>query len=266
MIAADGKPTGVRQMGVQEVDIVSVVRPLPKYAVTIDQPESIRYHLEKAVYLARSGRPGPVWIDIPLDVQASPIDPATLQGFIAPSPDKSGTGVLAGVVARVIDALNRSERPLLLAGNGIRLARAEQEFRDVLELLDIPVETTWLAIDLIAEDDARFVGRPGNIAPRGANFAIQNCDFLLSIGARLDRVVTGYARSASLEPPTKSWWTSIPLSWPRWLARSTSRFAPMRENFFANCSWRTVRQDRRKRAARIGRHAARLESSLPISA
>ncbi len=193
MFDRDGQPTGVRQMGVQEVDIVSIVKPLTKYAVTIDQPESIRYHLEKAAYLARSGRPGPVWIDIPLDVQAAPIDPAQLQGFLIPSAEKEGSGELAEAVSRVIDALNRAERPLLLAGNGIRLARAEQDFRSVVELLDVPVETTWLAIDLMAEDDPRFVGRPGNIAQRGANFAVQNCDFLLSIGARLDRVVTGFA-------------------------------------------------------------------------
>jgi acetolactate synthase I/II/III large subunit len=96
-------------------------------------------------------------------------------------------------VAKVIDALNRVERPLLLAGNGIRLARAEKEFGELVDLLNIPVESTWLAIDLIPEDHELFVGRPGNIAPRGANFAVQNCDFLLSIGARLDRVLTGYA-------------------------------------------------------------------------
>lgn len=191
MFTPDGKHLGVRQMGVQEVDIVSIVRPLTKYAVTIDDPESVRYHLEKAVHLARSGRPGPVWIDIPLDVQASPIDPDTLVGFHPPQQEISNT--LTREVAAVITALNRSERPLLLAGNGIRLSRAEREFQQLLHTLGIPVETTWLAIDLIAEDHPLFVGRPGNIAPRGANFAVQNCDFLMSIGARLDRVLTGYA-------------------------------------------------------------------------
>lgn len=192
MFRPDGTPLGVRQMGVQEVDIVSIVRPLTKYAVTIDQPETIRYHLEKAVHLARTGRPGPVWIDIPLDVQAFPIDPDTLAGFDPPA-TADDSAALASSVTQLIAALNRAERPLLLAGNGIRLARAEEEFREVLDLLNIPVEATWLAIDLIPEDHELFVGRPGNIAPRGANFAVQNCDFLLSIGARLDRVLTGYA-------------------------------------------------------------------------
>ncbi len=193
MFSADGKHLGVRQMGVQEVDIVSIVGPLTKYAVTIDDPETIRYHMEKAAYLARTGRPGPVWIDIPLDVQAAPIDPDVLAGFGENELEVAPSDGLASTVAGVIEALNRSERPLLLAGNGVRLSRAEEEFRALVKLLGIPVETTWLAIDLIEEGHEQFVGRPGNIAPRGANFAIQNCDFLLSLGARLDRVLTGYA-------------------------------------------------------------------------
>jgi acetolactate synthase-1/2/3 large subunit len=194
MFAADGTPLGVRQVGVQEIDIVSIVRTLTKYAVTVDDPLTIRYHLEKARHLAQCGRPGPVWIDIPLDVQAAPIDFAALEGF-----DPAGCacgGVsndLAGEAREVIRALNAAERPVLLAGNGIRLARSEAEFRQLVELLDIPVETTWLAIDLIADDHPLFVGRPGSVAPRGANFAVQNCDYLLAIGARLDRVVTGFA-------------------------------------------------------------------------
>jgi acetolactate synthase I/II/III large subunit len=194
MFTNDGTPLGVRQVGVQEVDIISIVRPITKYAVTVMEPESIRYHMEKAWHLATSGRPGPVWIDIPLDVQAYPVDPATMPGFNPPphTPDFVDTD-LGVKVKQVIDALNRAERPLLLAGNGIRLARAEKEFQNLVETLAIPVETTWLAIDLIADDHPLFVGRPGTIAPRGANFAVQNCDFLLAIGARLDRVVTGYA-------------------------------------------------------------------------
>jgi acetolactate synthase-1/2/3 large subunit len=194
MFAADGTPLGVRQVGIQEVDIVSIVASITKYAVTVVDPQSIRYHLEKAWHLATSGRPGPVWIDIPLDVQASPIDPPTLPGFVPDERDADrGPSGLQSVVRDVVTALNRAERPLILAGNGIRLAHAEPEFRELVDLLDAPVETTWLAIDLIEADHALFVGRPGAVAPRGANFAIANCDFLLSIGARLDRVVTGFA-------------------------------------------------------------------------
>jgi acetolactate synthase I/II/III large subunit len=192
MFRADGTPLGVRQVGVQEVDIISIVRPLTKYAVTVNEPQSIRYHLEKALYLAQSGRPGPVWIDIPLDVQAAPIDEASLAGFEAAALELDAEAFQA-LVGGVIEALNRAERPILLAGNGIRLARAEREFLQLVERLGIPVETTWLAIDVIGDEHPLFVGRPGTIAPRGANFAVQNSDFLLAIGARLDRVVTGYS-------------------------------------------------------------------------
>ncbi len=193
MFMLDGTPLGVRQVGMQEVDIVSIVRSLTKYAITVDDPGSIRYHMEKALYLAKSGRPGPVWIDIPLDVQASPIDPGTLRGF-DPSECKAAIQIdLEALVSETIHALNKSECPILLAGNGIRLARAEKEFLELVEMLDIPVESTWLAIDLIADDHPLFVGRPGSLAPRGANFAVQNSDFLLALGARLDRVITGYS-------------------------------------------------------------------------
>jgi acetolactate synthase-1/2/3 large subunit len=192
MYDAAGNHLGVRQMGVQEVDIISIVSSITKYAVTVVDPLSIRFHLEKALYLARSGRPGPVWIDIPLDVQAAPIDETALQGFELPV-QAAADGALQAEVRDVIAALNRAERPILLAGNGIRLARCEAEFRALLEVLDIPFEATWLAIDLIEEEHPLYVGRPGTVASRGSNFAVQNSDFLLSVGARLDRVVTGFA-------------------------------------------------------------------------
>ena len=194
MFAADGTPLGVRQLGVQELDIVSIVQSITKYAVTVLDPSSIRYHLEKAVYLARQGRPGPVWIDIPLDVQAAPIDETALPAFdpgeIPPAFDEA---TLQEKVRETIEALNRSERPFVLIGNGVRLAKAEAELRDFLEFLDAPVGTTWCAADLVSSDDPLFAGRPGSLASRGANFALQNSDFLLAIGARLDFAITGYA-------------------------------------------------------------------------
>jgi acetolactate synthase-1/2/3 large subunit len=192
MLHADGTPLGVRQVGVQEVDIVPIVQSVTKYAVTITDPQTVRYHFEKAAHLAVTGRPGPVWLDIPLDVQAYPIDVDRLPGFDRPELAARPGGNLDQWVTETILALNRSARPLLLAGNGIRLSRAEKEFRELLDVLNIPLETTWLAIDLIGDDYPLFVGRPGSIAPRGANFAVQNCDFLLAIGARLDRVITGF--------------------------------------------------------------------------
>ncbi len=185
---------GVRQMGVQELDVISIVKPITKYAITVMDPAEIRYHLEKAVYLARTGRPGPVWIDIPLDVQASQIDPALLRGFDAPEQHATHSAKeLSDQVAKTIDLLNAAERPILLIGNGVRLARARLEMRDLIQLLQVPVLLTWLAHDLLPESHDLLVGRPGPVAPRGSNFALQNSDLLISIGARLDMVLTGYS-------------------------------------------------------------------------
>src|SRR5580698_8862359 len=189
------KPLGMRQLGVQEVDIVSIVKPITKYAVVVLNPLDIRYELEKCYYLALNGRPGPVWLDIPLDVQASPIpDPSTLHGFDASEHEKAqANDNLKDEVARVVAELQKSTRPLLFAGNGTRLARAVPQFTELRQLLDVPTVATWCAADLVPSDVPTFVGRPGNVAARGANFALQNCDFLLVLGARLDMAITGYA-------------------------------------------------------------------------
>lgn len=193
--------SGVRQLGVQEIDIVSIVKPITKYAVTIMDPQAIRYHLEKAVFLAKSGRPGPVWLDIPLDVQAAMIESNKLKSFRGNIEVKDGDTFIGSKVSRVIDLLNASERPVLLAGNGIRLAGAEDDFLKLADELNIPVLTTWLGLDLIWNSHKLYFGRPGSIAPRGANFTLQNSDFLLCLGARLDMAMVGYdynklARSA----------------------------------------------------------------------
>ena len=167
---------GVRQIGFQEIDIVNVVKPLTKYAVTVTNPEDIRYHLEKAVYLAKTGRPGPVWIDIPLDVQAVMVEEAHLHPYIPPAQREKD---LEKVVAAVIEDLNKSDRPIFLAGNGIRLSGAIQDFMHLAESVKIPVLTTWKAIDFLEEDHPLFVGRPGGVGSRGANFSQQNSDFLI---------------------------------------------------------------------------------------
>jgi acetolactate synthase-1/2/3 large subunit len=196
MFDSAGRPLGMRQLGVQEVDICSIVRPITKYAETVLQPNDIRYHLEKAVFLAMNGRPGPVWLDIPLDVQASPIEEDQLRRFDPselPIDAIFGTADLSSEVTRLIDHFNACERPLLFAGNGIRLARAEQEFAVLRQVLGIPTVATWCAADLVPSSDSTFVGRPGSLAARGANFALQNSDLLLAIGVRLDFAITGYA-------------------------------------------------------------------------
>lgn len=185
--------TGLRMLGVQEIDIVSVVEPITKYAVTVTDPASIRYHLEKAYYLAMTGRRGPVWIDLPLDVQAATIDPEQLPGYESEeAPASAGPG-LPGQVARAVEMLSAAERPVLLVGNGVRMAGAERTFLQLVEALNVPVQTTWLGLDLIPDNHPLFAGRPGSIAPRGANFTLQNSDLLLTIGARLDMALTAYA-------------------------------------------------------------------------
>ena len=181
---------GLRQLGVQELDIVSMVKPITKYAVTVMAPERIRYHLTEALHLARSGRPGPVWIDIPLDVQAALVDPETMAAFRPPEP---GPVDLEAGVLRVIELLAQSERPVILVGNGTRIAGAAESFLRLVELLDIPVLTTRLGVDLLPADHPRAMGMPGSLAPRSANFALQNSDLLLILGARLDQALIAYA-------------------------------------------------------------------------
>jgi acetolactate synthase I/II/III large subunit len=184
--------SGVRNRGVQEIDIVPMVRSITKYAVTITDPSTVRFHLEKAIHLALSGRPGPVWIDIPLDVQASQVEPEELSGF---TPEKTTpvSPQIGELVERAIEMLNNSERPFILLGNGVRIAGAQTELDEAIELCGFPFGLTWPAMDLIPDDQPLLVGRPGPMAPRGANFALQNSDLLLTIGARLDLVATAFA-------------------------------------------------------------------------
>jgi acetolactate synthase I/II/III large subunit len=188
------RDTGVRILGVQEIDIVSIVDSITKYAVTIEDPESIRYHLEKAVYLALEGRKGPVWIDIPLDVQAAQIEPSKLKTFIPQDKEKiSDKSSLKESVSSLINLISNAERPVILVGNGIRSAGGADLFLNVVDLFGIPVLTSWLGLDLIPDNHPLCFGRPGSLAPRGANFTLQNSDLLIVIGSRLDMAMTAYA-------------------------------------------------------------------------
>lgn len=191
------KNLGVRQLGPQELDIVSIVKTITKYAITVTEPTSIKYHLEKAVTLSKSGRPGPVWIDIPLDVQASQIDPESLEGFDKSTLIKhaSDSVKLVDKVVQTIDLLNQSERPVLLVGNGVRVAGAHDICLQMIELLQIPVLTTWTGKDILWDAHPLNFGSPGIIAPRGPNFTIQNADMLITIGTKLDFSITGFDKS-----------------------------------------------------------------------
>lgn len=186
--ALRGRP--LRQSGVQEVDVVSMVKPITKFAVTIDEPENARKCFEEAIWHMQEGRPGPVWLDVPLDVQAAPIDPEKLIGFVPPVVDVKSN--LAIQLDELRSLLSKAKRPLILAGHGVRIAGAANQFKALVEKLEIPCVFTWNASDLLAWDDLLYVGRPGVVAARAPNFAIQNCDCLISIGCRLDNIITAY--------------------------------------------------------------------------
>jgi acetolactate synthase-1/2/3 large subunit len=182
-----GRP--LRQGGVQEVDIVPIVKSITKYAVTVNDPQQIRYHLERALHEMKDGRNGPVWLDIPLDVQAATVNPETLPKFF---PDTQPEQNLADTAAQLMALIGTAKRPLLLAGHGVRLSGAAKAFLSLAERLQIPVATTWNVLDLLPWNHPLCVGRPGVVALRSANFAVQNCDLLISIGCRLDNIITAY--------------------------------------------------------------------------
>jgi acetolactate synthase-1/2/3 large subunit len=176
----------LRQLGDQEANIVAIVRSITKYAVMVKDPKSIRYHFEKAVTLARMGRPGPVWLDIPLDVQAALIEPEELPAY-DPSEDRISFNMeeVKAQATAIIERIRKAKRPVLLAGNGIRLSGAVDLFHEVIELLNIPVQTAIGAHDLIWTDHKLFFGRPSVTGDRSSSFIIQNADVLLSLGSRL---------------------------------------------------------------------------------
>lgn len=183
--------SGVRQMGSQEVDIVSMVSCVTKYAVTVMEPNEIRYHLEKAWHCSTSGRMGPVWLDIPLDVQGATIDESQLAGFV-PEPEFRDAEELREKTSQIISLLNNAKRPLILAGNGVKLAGARDILVKFAEDNQIPVLFTWKAIDFLDYDHPLNFGSPGILGCRYANFMVQNCDLLLIIGSRLDPSITAF--------------------------------------------------------------------------
>lgn len=176
----------LRSVGDQEYDIVKSAEPMTKYAVMIEDPLSIRYHLEKAWHLATTGRPGPVWVDIPVNYQGMKIETEDLKGYDPTEDDaKLPPSVDKQTVNDVIDRIKKAERPVFYAGYGIRLSGAYDVYREVIEKLQIPVVTYWNAIDLIETDNPLYVGRAGNMGDRAGNWAIQNADLIVSVGTRI---------------------------------------------------------------------------------
>ncbi len=182
-----------RAVGDQEYDIVKSVEPMCKYAVMVEEPEKIRYVLEKAFYLATHGRRGPVWIDIPVNFQGCTIETDDLVGYdpaedAMQMPDK----VKAETVKTILEKIKNAKRPVLYAGNGIRLSEGYEDYRKCLDKLNIPVVTCWDSIDAIEDEHPRYTGRGGIMGDRAGNFAVQNADLVLAIGNRLSIRQVGY--------------------------------------------------------------------------
>lgn len=176
----------LRQLGDQEFNITECVAPMTKYAKFLDDPNEVSYHLEKALYLCKEGRGGPVWLDVPLDIQASKVDTAAMKHFEPDEIGKSYPIYDESISKKIIDKIKTAKRPVILAGTGIRLGGAHAEFIKLIERLNIPVVTAWNAHDAIWNDHPLYCGRPGTIGDRGGNFVVQNSDLLISLGCRLN--------------------------------------------------------------------------------
>ena len=183
----------LRAMGDQEYDIVKSVEPMTKYAVMIEDPKQIRFCLEKAWHLAVTGRPGPVWIDIPVNYQGCYIETEELPAYDPAEDDaKLPPPVEETVIQTVLDKIRHAKRPVFHAGYGIRLSGGYSFFRSVAEKLNIPIVTYWNAVDLIEDEHPLYCGRAGNMGDRPGNWAIQNADLILAVGTRISIRQVGY--------------------------------------------------------------------------
>ncbi len=183
---------GVRQKGNQETGIVDIVSSITKYAVMVKNPRKIKYCLDKAVYEAKSGRPGPVWIDIPLDIQAVDIDPDQLESYVPLDNNVDRRNLMMEKVKNTIKLLMEAERPVIIAGQGIERNNGKEKFRKLVERLRIPVLFSWIAVELLEHDHACNLGKPGMVAPRYSNFTMQDADLVIAVGTRLDPAMIGY--------------------------------------------------------------------------
>lgn len=187
----DGMP--LRAMGDQEYDIVKSVEPMTKYAVMIEDPKQIRYALEKGWHLATTGRPGPVWIDIPVNYQGGYIETDDLEGYDPAEDDgKLPPSVDDEVIKVILEKIRKAKRPVFHAGYGIRLSGGYDVFRSAAEKLNIPIVTYWNAVDLIEDENPLYCGRAGNMGDRPGNWAIQNADLILAVGTRISIRQVGY--------------------------------------------------------------------------
>lgn len=183
---------GVRQRGNQEIGIVDIVSSITKYAVTVKDKSMIKYHLDKAVYEAKSGRPGPVWIDIPLDIQAADIIEEELVSYVPDEETEAFRQSLKEKTGIVVELLKHAKRPVMIAGQGIERNNGKEKFRKLVERLGIPAIFSWMAVELLEYDHPCNLGKPGIVAPRYSNFTMQDADLIIAIGTRLDQAMIGY--------------------------------------------------------------------------
>ena len=176
--------SGLRQLGVQEIETIGLVKTITKYAAQVLDPNDIKYHLEKAIYLATSGRPGPVFLEIPADVQSSEVDIDSLRGYDPEPINVISSTDLSKKTDQLISMIKSAKRPLLFVGHGIRMAKGQNELLQVVDRLGIPVVTSMSSHDLIPTEHNLVIGRPGVFGDRAGNFAVQNCDLLISVGVR----------------------------------------------------------------------------------
>lgn len=184
--------TGIRQYGVQGIYIKPIVQSIVKYFVTIDDPQKTEYYLEKAYQEATTGRPGPVWIDVPLDIQSKQVDTSNMLKYETPR-EESKKVTEAQAVKKAYQLLQNAKRPVFLVGQGIALSGARDIFNSLVNKLRIPVITSRLGIDLIDSENDLYVGRPGNYGERAANFCIQNADLIISVGCRMASSLVGHS-------------------------------------------------------------------------
>ncbi len=183
--------TKIRQMGPQEGNVLEMAKPITKYAVTLLDPQKVRYELEKIIYFATDGRPGPVWLDIPLDVSGTEVDEETLESFSAPIKEEKG-GILEVQARKFLEIALESKRPLFLLGNGIHIAHAENLLKEILEKMPFPVVLPNCAKDLVAEDYPRYMGVFGTAGQRRANFAVQNADCVFFLASGINVTKAGF--------------------------------------------------------------------------
>lgn len=174
----------LRQLGDQETDIITMVKAITKYAKLIDKPEEIKYHLEKAIHLATTGRKGPVWLDIPIDIQAAIIDKTKLKGFKAKKQNLNLKSLEKNCL-EVLKKLKKAKRPSFLLGSGLRLADAKEDLEELKTRIKSPMTVSWTGTDLLCNDDELFCGRAGSLGDRAGNFTVQNSDLLIVLGSRL---------------------------------------------------------------------------------